>query len=496
MKIILIRCSFLTLLVVLPLWTIGQTEEVIEQNILTVRQFRVKGKIIDQRGDRTSCSIFLFLDDDSYKIFPVRSDGKFQMSLPFGHQYRLLFAKEGYYVVESSINTEVPEHYLKENDKYPIFRVEIALFKRVEGIVPAFNDKKLLSIFFNADMNDFDVEALWDTRSMIEEFNMLIAERNSLNEESEWDDELEKERKLREREYQKHIDRGDQRFEKGRWNDAIEAYKKAIAFFSDRDYPNDRVAELELLIAQQESDKAEGKQNATANSLKKQVDRYPVEVRKASEAVERKNYIQALTHYQRALTYRPGDVYCTEKIAIVRQLMRDQISIQENYKQYIAQADKAFHAKEWERAKTYYQYAQQAVPEEKYPQKQIAEIEKRLSSSLSKKKRALFLLISRKAEANYKQGNYGLAKAYYKQLLSIDPNAAEVDSMLNLIEETIAKDRVERRQKLFDSYIQRGDEARSRDEYALAKYYYDKALSLSVDDVAAERKLLELEGSK
>lgn len=216
--------------------------------------------------------------------------------------------------------------------------------------------------------------------------------------------------------YNQTIIQADELYEQKQYEEAKLAYMKASNLKPDNPYPKEKVAEVDQLITNQQAtlaeynrlaaagdrmleskeyDKARTKyqealdlmpENLYAQDQLHEIDKilrasaesnqktYNAIIIEADGLFEKQDYSQAKLKYESALKYKPEEVYPTQKIAEIDQLMGEFETNKANYSRLIADADKDFKARDYEPAKTKYLEASALFPKEGYPLSKIEEI--------------------------------------------------------------------------------------------------------------------------
>ena len=152
------------------------------------------------------------------------------------------------------------------------------------------------------------------------------------------------------------------------------------------------------------------------------------------------------------------------------------------YTGIIAEADQAFKNENYSAAKLRYSEADQLNLGEDYPRKRLGEIEQIIHSSKYK---------ARLAEYNK---NKTLAEVYFQKALTLSP--ADKESIRERIAETdrlIEAEQLAALDKAYQTNTDKADKAYAEKAYAIAKFYYQKALEIKIGDKHATERLQEIE---
>ena len=164
------------------------------------------------------------------------------------------------------------------------------------------------------------------------------------------------------------------------------------------------------------------------------------------------------------------------------------------YTGIIAEANQAFKNENYSAAKLRYSEADQLNLGEDYPRKRLGEIEQIIHSSKYKARLAEYNKNKTLAEKNLEQKNYASAKVYFQKALTLSP--ADKESIRERIAETdrlIEAEQLAALDKAYQANTDKADKAYAEKAYAIAKFYYQKALEIKIGDKHATERLQEIE---
>ena len=237
----------------------------------------------------------------------------------------------------------------------------------------------------------------------------------------------------------------------------MRGYQEASRLKSEESYPKNKIAEINDILAKQQSELAAEQAEEEAN--------YQAAIQEGDAAFSSEEYQLASKAYERALEIKPNEAYPANQLGAIEKLMRDKAARQEEirlqqereakneaaYQTAIATADRLFDEQKWSEAKNEYQLALGLKPSEAYPQNQIDAIQRRLdqiaAAKLAKENEALqeerFKEHMNNAQKGLETSSYSLAKREYEMALSIKPGDSYASSQL----EKVIKILEERRKK-------------------------------------------------
>lgn len=303
--------------------------------------------------------------------------------------------------------------------------------------------------------------------------------------------------------YKQLIAEADQEFHQKNYDTAEAGYREALALNYEKQYPENQIKAI-AAIRKEESDRQ--KQEATLTA------RYNTLISSADNNFNNKAYEEAVGLYTQALSVKPAETYPKEMIAKAEEALRllkqqqeeeaarkqqeelRKAQLMARYKQIITEADAAFKTENYAIARTYYTEADQLHTGETYPKNKIKEIDNIFNSGKYKQRLAEFNHNKKLAEQALAEKNYAGAKVYYEKAASILPiDKDEIQKKINEVNKLIEAERLARQNKEYQEQINKADQAYKDKSYAIAKFYYQKALEIKKEDKYAKEKLSEVE---
>lgn len=310
-----------------------------------------------------------------------------------------------------------------------------------------------------------------------------------------------------ERTYKLLLATADSLFTAKNYIDAKNAYAEANRINNKDTYPGNQIREINGLLAEQARVLAE-KQKQQANLE----NNYGKLLLQGDHLFNDKEYQKALTIYEEALTLKPQETYPKDRIAKAKAAIEAQKlrlaaeqekqkqeaerrqALQSDYKRLIAEGDAAFQIENYALAKIYYSQADSLHLGEEYPKKQLTEITNIINSAKYKTKLAEFNKNRNIAEKALEEKNYASAKFYYQKAMGILPIDKEnIEKQIIEIDKQIEAAQLAAVQKEYKAHITKADKAFKDKAYAVAKFYYQKALGVKINDSYAKQKLQEVE---
>ncbi|PCJ87553.1 MAG: hypothetical protein COA57_04520 [Flavobacteriales bacterium] len=417
--------------------------------------------------------------------------GKVKFVLEFNNDLVLEFSKGGYVSKKVAVSTTgVPQEEWGEEWFYPF---EISLFKEVEGLDVSLLQKPIGKISFS-EKSGFDYDADY-TRSIQSQLSRFMAELERKR--------VEEAQRARQKEakYKSLISSADRKFGSKDYEGSKAAYEQASKLKPTEQYPKNKIAEADKLIADQ-------KKKEVGEKAKEE--QYKGLVTSADKKFATKDYEGAKTDYKAALGVKPNEKYPQTKISEIDKILgalankeSEAKAKEEKYKSLIASADQKFGSKNYTGAKADYRLASQVKPTEQYPKTKISEIDKALSEiakneSAAKAKEEKYKGLIAAADKKLGSKDYQGAKADYQSASQVKPTEKypktkilEIDKKLAVLaaNEADAKTKEEK----YKSLISSADKKLTAKDYEGAKSSYQSASALKPNEKYPKLKISEID---
>ncbi len=288
--------------------------------------------------------------------------------------------------------------------------------------------------------------------------------------------------------YDKYIVKGDTYFSSKNYQSALNNYKKASGIKPEEKYPKQKIDEINKLIAQQEVQQQQQQQEQD----------YKNAITSADSYFGNKQYSTAKTYYQTASGIKPTETYPKQKISEIDKILSDQAAAAEKDKQYqeaIYKADNLFSAKQYEDAKLAFQIASSIKPSENYPKEKIAEIDKLLTELANKKsKEEQYNNFISEADVLYNNKNFPLAKTKYQAASELMPDKqypidriSEIDKYLTELAKQNAASKAQN--DLYNATITKADNYYQSKKYNEALAEYEKASDIKPNEQYPKKQI-------
>jgi hypothetical protein len=293
--------------------------------------------------------------------------------------------------------------------------------------------------------------------------------------------------------YKAAIAKGDAALNSKSYDDAKKSYKDALALKAAEQYPKDKLAKIDNLLAKE----AGNKELET---------KYTAALAKADKALSGKDYPAAKSGYNDALSIKPSEIYPKTKLAEIDKLLADMAAkeasdknrlakekeLNEKYAAAIAKADAAFTSKEYSNAKSGYTEALSLKPSEQYPREKLQAIDALLASA-EKEQEQKYRAALAKADAAYTAKDYPNAKSAYAEASGIKASEVYPKEQLIKIDKLLAEAGKDKELKArYTAAVAKGDAAMQKKEFTIALEGYKEAQSLKPSEPYPNNKISEL----
>jgi len=192
-------------------------------------------------------------------------------------------------------------------------------------------------------------------------------------------------------------------------------------------------------------------------------------ITKGEEYLQAKDYAKAKAEYQKALAIDPSAKFPKDKLAQIRKVYTDPKD-EADFQNAVSKGDQLMTKEDYRGAKDQYNSALLIKPDDKAVKAKLANADKAFNEN--NQKLALYTAMIRKADSLYNLKEYETALETYKQAQTLEAPTARIREIESMLAEKKA---------LEDSYtsaINAGDEAYMSREFATAKTEYEKALKI------------------
>mgnify|MGYP003707352727 CR=1 FL=1 len=445
----------------------------------------------------------------------------------YEYNYLVTFSKEGYVTKKIEINT-VDNYNVEDVESEIAVPFNIDMIAKQAGVdYSPVEDKPVGRFFIDPATGFFDVDRAYssqrkkevdrffekieeDAKNKEKRFKELVKDGDKLERSKEYakaidkwkdaltlkdDDELKikitdaqmkldevKAEQEIEENFQKAIKEGDALLASNKFDEAIAKYNEAQSIKPKEKLPKDKIDEANERRANLEEEKT----NKEFNDL----------LAKADQLQKEEKYDKAIKTLEEASALKPKDKTPASKIKEISDFLADKAKNQAKFDELISNADNLFSQNEYERAKDIYEEANQLMPSEEKPKKQIEEIdrliaEKEKAENETKNKQESYNKLIKEADKFLSSKNYDEAKKNYQEASKIFPEESYPQDKLKSIDETLASI-----DKTYTSLIETSDKLLNEEKYDEAIKSYQEALKLKPAESYPQDQIKKAETKK
>ena len=219
---------------------------------------------------------------------------------------------------------------------------------------------------------------------------------------------------------------------------------------------------------------------STQNQDQQKEDQYNNYITQANTLFDSKSYLEAIKVYKQALTIKSNDAYATNRIEEATRLEQtksvDEIEIQ--YQKVLTAAQKKFDAADYTGALDLYNRAKTMKPSDPLPQKKIDEINQLLNNKTTD---AEYTKIIQQADVYFEKKDWANAKLYYEKALAIKSDSWPTNQIA-LINKTMQGESEVQINEQYLKIIAKADEYFNAKDYVKSLSYYERALGIKPSD--------------
>lgn len=285
--------------------------------------------------------------------------------------------------------------------------------------------------------------------------------------------------------YDQLIEAADKHFAEEDYVQAKQKYSEALELLASEQYPQEKLDETETILS------------GLARKMEKDAS-YNSVLAQADSLLASNRYAEAKIKYQESLEIKSTEAYPKEKIdevnRIMTRLFREK-ETREKFQNLIAEGDRLFGIKEYDKARQKYAEAVKVLPEVEYASLKISEIEQ-IQADLAayKAKRNDYEKLLEEADNFFSGKDYPNAREKYTMALEVFATESYPQERISEIDTLVANiARQKEIQEKYDAAIAEADKLLEQKNYTEAKRYYLQAVQQKPDDEYASRKTKEVE---
>lgn len=319
----------------------------------------------------------------------------------------------------------------------------------------------------------------------IKEFNKALQIKPTEPEPKQKADECERLEKAKSTEgdeqFEKILTVADKKKNEADFDRAIELYERAKTFRPEDPRPDKALAEIA--------------------EVKRIDELYNNKMKQAELAVGQKQYDQAIQLFEEAQKVKPKEPLPPQRIAAIKEI-RDKTANEaqrlQRYNEEFGKGMAAYKAKEYVTALSYFNKSMEYKPNDPDAQAKIDEIRQimdedaKRNQAMEEKRKAFDKFIER-ADGLFEQEKWQEAKQVYQQALSIDYTSQYAKKQVEMCVAQMRMATQNEKDKQYNKLIAAADKNFNSETYEKAKDYYTRARGMRPNDPYPVRKLQEIE---
>lgn len=425
----------------------------------------IDGQILDGR-DRLE-GAFVRIEKNGNFDREIRTDrrGKFDFELELFNEFTIYFGKEGFVTKKIYVDTRtISEGQIKSSYlRYGGWKVEI--FPDDLGVDIAILDKPIGKVTYSDEYNSFINDDFY-TKTIQNRLDKLVEDLRRAR-----DEQIMAQERMEE-EYELALEDAEAFMKEGDLENALFQYRAAMKLKPKEKFPQKQIEKL----------------NEQINENRDLEERYNSLLTQADDLFYENKWKEAVDLYKDASTIKPNEFYPKDQIEKCEENIEGELRrarLKEEYDKQLAKADHAFEGDAIAEAKELYKSVLNILPEEDYPQKQIALIDERLAEEAEKQER--FDEKMEQGIAAMGSEDFETARGFFTEAMKIKPKdkapkekIAEIELILRDRAEEIErqKELEERRRAAYNKLIAKADSAFDKNEIDEAEKIYKNALKM------------------
>ncbi len=278
---------------------------------------------------------------------------------------------------------------------------------------------------------------------------------------------------------------GDKLLNAGDFESAKQKYQEALSLKNDPTIAA-KIADVEARM------KAE-----TMSQVEKN---YQKIIDKADQLKNAKEFDEAISYYERALTIKPGDKYPTDKIKEIRDeiaqqklLEKQSAEIDAKYNEAIKKGDAKLASNDLSGALEEFVKAKNLKPNEPLPTQKIEQINNLMASKMSSEKdQQEYKRIMAEGNKLVDARSYDQAILSFEKALTIKPGDGPAQTRINEVKALIELDKNATVNQKYSEWVGQGNRAFGEENYDVAKNAYTEALKVKPNDKFAQDRINEI----
>ncbi len=296
-----------------------------------------------------------------------------------------------------------------------------------------------------------------------------------------------------EKDYQDALLRGNNFFNNKQYNESLFAYREAGKLKPDETLPKQKIQEIQSILDKLKQNELLAQKQKEADRMAESDKSYKDNIAKGDENFQKSQWSVARFYYVSALNLKPEDNYAIGQVDACDKMTSANITEAQmkEYKSLVSKGDNENNLKNYSSARFYYHSALAILPWESYPQDKLKEIDQIFAQRLSQADQLLFKENVRKADEAFAKKEYSTARFYYNAANSLNQQE-DISAKLKQIEEIVSGAEGKRIEAEYQDCIKKADDAVQQNNPSIARFYYQRAVSLKPDETYAKEQIQKM----
>lgn len=198
-------------------------------------------------------------------------------------------------------------------------------------------------------------------------------------------------------------------------------------------------------------------------------------------------------YFRRALSLIPEEAMAKQRLNEADRMLRGNDVDESKFIEFIKKADESFKTGDISVAKFYYAKALEIKPTDTYTKERFEVTDQLLKSTQASVGDRDFDDAISKGDNAYAAKNYSLARFFYRKALSLKPGNLKASDKLKQSENALGQEKTDTGNSEYDRNIQLGNQAFQQQNYGVAKSYYRQALTIKPNDPYSKEQLSKID---
>jgi tetratricopeptide (TPR) repeat protein len=198
-------------------------------------------------------------------------------------------------------------------------------------------------------------------------------------------------------------------------------------------------------------------------------------------------------YFRRALSLIPEEATAKQRLNDADRMLRGNDVDESKFTEFVKKADESFKTGDISVAKFYYAKALEIKPADTYTKERFNVTDQLLRSTQASAGEREFDDAISKGDNAFAAKNYSLARFFYRKALSLKPGNARASEKLNQSESALGQEKTDTGNSEYDRNIMLGNQAFQQQNYGVAKSYYRQALTIKPNDPYSKEQLSKID---